>query len=360
MADDIGMAEIVNHVALELSLESEDEDKTEEIAASLSGVDRYKDCVFLGADEGAGIERLVDTGTREFGDRSTFPLWQLFELPQPTAGEKDEADVESVSIHKDWLWVATSHALTRAKLKNETGIRKFAEVEFHPRRYVFGRVPLEPDDNGNPLPVPRSGQRRARCVPLSAAGSALTDAIAGDEHLKRALPIPAKENGLDIEGIAVRDERVVLGLRGPVLRGQAVLLDIEWSDDEPGFLKPKADGLPYRKLFIDLDGLGVRDLCRRGDDLLILAGPTGVTTSPFRIFSIHDFFDDPNPPQILTEAAECLCQISPREGSPEGLTVYDKDDGTFLVLLDGTEPEKKTRARGLLIRRREAGDDEPY
>ena len=27
-------------------------------------------------------------------------------------------------------------------------------------------------------------------------------------------------------------------------------------------------------IFSDLDGLGVRDLCRHGDDLLVLAGPT--------------------------------------------------------------------------------------
>ncbi len=30
----------------------------------------------------------------------------------------------------------------------------------------------------------------------------------------------------------------------------------------------------YRTYFLDLGGLGVRDLCRDGDDVLVLAGPT--------------------------------------------------------------------------------------
>ena len=33
-------------------------------------------------------------------------------------------------------------------------------------------------------------------------------------------------------------------------------------------------GLPYRKHLLELGGLGIRDLCVDGDDLLILAGPT--------------------------------------------------------------------------------------
>jgi hypothetical protein len=100
--------------------------------------------------------------------------------------------------------------------------------------------------------------------------------------------IPSKDNGLDIEGIAVSGERVYLGMRGPVLRGWAVLLEL-WpyvDPDQPGRLRLRegADGRPYAKHLLDLDGLGVRDLCPHGDDLLVLAGPTMDLDGPVRVY----------------------------------------------------------------------------
>lgn len=47
------------------------------------------------------------------------------------------------------------------------------------------------------------------------------------------------------------------------------------------------DRLPYRKHVLDLDGLGVRDLCPSGDDLLVLAGPTMDLDGPVRIYRWH-------------------------------------------------------------------------
>jgi hypothetical protein len=91
--------------------------------------------------------------------------------------------------------------------------------------------------------------------------------------------MPSKENGLDVEGLAAVGPRLFLGLRGPVLRGMAVILEVEPRPCEaPPRAAPLArigpDGRRYRKHFLDLCGLGVRDLCVDGDDLLILAGPT--------------------------------------------------------------------------------------
>ena len=40
------------------------------------------------------------------------------------------------------------------------------------------------------------------------------------------MPLPGKDNGLDVEGIAVAGPRVYLGLRGPVLRGWATIVEI--------------------------------------------------------------------------------------------------------------------------------------
>jgi hypothetical protein len=119
----------------------------------------------------------------------------------------------------------------------------------------------------------------------------LRELLRDDEHLAPFVPIPGKDNGLDVEGIAVSGERVYLGLRGPVLRGWAFVLELRpyVNGTEPDRLRLHhfPDGLPYRKHVIDLDGLGVRDLCPAGDDLLVLAGPTMDLDGPVRIYRWH-------------------------------------------------------------------------
>jgi hypothetical protein len=89
----------------------------------------------------------------------------------------------------------------------------------------------------------------------------------------------SKENGLDIEGLAVRGNKAWVGLRGPVLRGIAILLEIEVEEGSSNKLKLKAigeDSRQYKRHFLALDGLGIRELCweENGENLLVLAGPT--------------------------------------------------------------------------------------
>ncbi len=111
----------------------------------------------------------------------------------------------------------------------------------------------------------------------------------GDDHLASFLAIPGKDNGLDIEGIAVHgdpgQERVLLGLRGPVLRGWAVVLQVAPREDDGELKLTKSfDGGRYAKHFLDLDGLGIRDICAQGDDLLLLAGPSMDLDGPVRVY----------------------------------------------------------------------------
>jgi hypothetical protein len=84
---------------------------------------------------------------------------------------------------------------------------------------------------------------------------------------------------------------VYLGLRGPVLRGWAVVLELRPAVDErdPARLRLQKfpDGRRYRKHVLRLDGLGVRDLCPHGDDLLVLAGPTMDLDGPVYVYRWH-------------------------------------------------------------------------
>jgi Protein of unknown function (DUF3616) len=104
------------------------------------------------------------------------------------------------------------------------------------------------------------------------------------------LPLASKENGFDIEGLAAFGPRLFLGLRGPVLRGWAMLLAIEPEIREDGLLGLagiSSGRRRYRKYFLDLDGLGVRDLSRDGEDLLILAGPTMTLDGAMRVYRLR-------------------------------------------------------------------------
>jgi hypothetical protein len=69
-----------------------------------------------------------------------------------------------------------------------------------------------------------------------------------------------------------------VGLRGPVLRGWALVIELRLEEDKHGRLRlgkvPGAAHQLYKKHFLDLGGMGLRELRQRGHDLLVLAGPT--------------------------------------------------------------------------------------
>jgi hypothetical protein len=130
--------------------------------------------------------------------------------------------------------------------------------------------------------------RTAARVRGGGRNNALTHALRHDEHLAPFLDIPGKDNGFDIEGLAVGRDRVFVGLRGPVLRGWSIVLGlrVEPHPDHPAVLRLRRvdNGRRYEKHFLDLRGLGVRELCADGDDLLILAGPTMVLDGRAAVF----------------------------------------------------------------------------
>ena len=77
--------------------------------------------------------------------------------------------------------------------------------------------------------------------------------------------------------------RVFLGLRGPVLRGWATVIELRVNAARDGTLTLdtfESSGRPYLKHLLQLDGLGVRDLVINGDDLLVLAAPRWISTGP--------------------------------------------------------------------------------
>ena len=275
--------------------------KDKKLSDGLSAVVQIGPTLWVANDESLSLERLsrqrgTDDGLIRYADHQQFPLHDFLRLPVPPTEEGDpieEADIEGLDQHDGYLWLVGSHSVKRAAPKAENSIEKnakrLAKLSRDGNRFLLARIPLS--DAAMPSlaqTVERDGHARtAARVAGNQQSNALSSALAGDEHLGAFLAIPGKDNGLDIEGLAVAGDRVFVGLRGPVLRGWAVLLELalDAQDAATLTLKPIGPaGQSYRKHFLDLRGSGVRDLCVRGDDLLILAGPTLTQTGPQAVF----------------------------------------------------------------------------
>ncbi|NUB16648.1 DUF3616 domain-containing protein, partial [Azospirillum brasilense] len=241
-----------------------------ETAGDLSVAERAGDNLFVASDEGAQIVHLAaEDGGTVYRQDAVHRLAEFFALPATAPGE-DEADIEGMAIAGGWLWITGSHALARKKPKRDEhgpaeALERLTEVRCDPNRFLLGRIPLVTEADGRLTPVRRDGKRTAGCLKFRKGGNALTKALAEDEHLARFVAVPAKENGFDVEGMAAHGDRVWLGLRGPVLRGWACILELAVEDhpdvEERLRLRPIGRKAPkYRQTFVALAGVGYREL----------------------------------------------------------------------------------------------------
>lgn len=255
------------------------------------------DWLWVAGDEACGLDRLqrlTPEGDEQlrFGAPVNFPLAELLDLP---GAAEDEADLEGLALAEGYLWVVGSHGIKRKNAKPgkyaSENARRLAKLALDPNRRLIARIPVEADAAGQPVLRSRTlDGRSALRLKGDALDNELTRLLADDLHLAPFLAIPGKDNGLDIEGLAVMGSRLLLGLRGPVLRGWSGLLEIA-LEERGGQLRLAAldkDGTKLRKHFLQLNGLGVRDLHFSGDDLYILAGPTMVLDGAIRIFRWAD------------------------------------------------------------------------
>jgi len=309
-------------------------------ALDLSAAARFGDTLFLGSDEGREglfIERLLRIGDRWAGHRR-FPLGTILDLESA-----DEADIEGLAEEDGWLWVLGSHARTRPKLTKRGDDRielaTFAKLKGNRARCLLARIPIAPDPDvpGAFMPVRQDGERQAGMLKPTRHGNALARMMAEHVLLRPFTRIAAKEGGVDLEGIAIAGTRLALGMRGPVVQTYAVLLEIEVAVERSGRIMLAG---PLHKRLLKLDGLGIRDLKRAGDDLLILAGPTTGLDGPCAVYRWRDWVHDPaQDDQIvrLHRPKRIIDLPFGRGGDhPEGLVPVDGVDGgqALIVICD--------------------------
>jgi Protein of unknown function (DUF3616) len=344
---DAGLAETVAQVALTFSDWKPIRHLEDPLHKDLSAVTRIGDCLFLACDETASIERLRRVADGRFGDHQHFVLSTLADLP---AGAEGEMDIEGLCADDGFLWIVGSHSRKRSKPKRDendrtTALEKMEEIEREPNRYFLGRVPLVEEAPELFSPSRSNGERQAAWLKLGKRHSAIERWLADDPHLGPFLTIPSKENGFDVEGLAVRGNRVWLGLRGPVLRGHAVVLDLEIVEKAPGRLKARrTEGeRRYRKHLLDTRGLGIRDMRIEGDDLLLLVGPTMSLEGPAFVLRWRDAAHDDGSGVIAPDRLETVAELPYQlhVDHPEGLELWpEAGAGALLIIYDAPAPER--------------------
>jgi len=207
--------------------------------------------------------------------------------------------------------------------------------------YVMGSHGHPRDKKHKLDPVDDAAKIRARIaassqlVRLGADGSnveasrRLRDVILAEPGLAGFVDQRLENNGLTIEGVAVRDDELFAGFRGPVLNdnpddNRAVVLSVGIDLVFGG-----ASGTQHRIFRLPLGhGRGVRDLTVFDGNILVLAGPVADGPGDYAIY-----LWDGN-----SENVRLLAGLSfAPERKPEGLLALDRTASKLrvLILFDG-------------------------
>ncbi|AFZ13000.1 hypothetical protein Cri9333_2123 [Crinalium epipsammum PCC 9333] len=308
--------------------------------------------LWLASDETTTIECFSWNGNQSFDNQRSFKVSNFIDLPEP---DDQEIDIEGFDYDNSYLWLVGSHSWKRKKPKPDKSdlknIQRLATIATEKNRYILARIPLVKGELYKSCQHPDNPnqQLNAGRLQLTKTGNLLTKVLKTDAHLGMFVSstVPSKDNGFDIEGIAVSKNKVLLGLRGPVLRGWAMILELEVAESSPGILTLNSIGenrQQYRKHFVDLKGLGVRDLCFDGEDLLILAGPTMDLDGPVKVFRLTNARNLPNNTLFKPDLVMNL-PYGDGEDHAEGMTLFDAiaKQHSLLVVYDSPA---QTRLKG--------------
>jgi len=329
-----------------LDFETQAEEVISDISAAAFSPDGK---LWIGSDEMIGVECLSPVGNHRYGEHQRFLLQDYVEL----FNTEDEIDIEGMDYSEGYLWLTGSHSTKRKKVKGKKDAKdldRLATVTTDLNRFILARIPII---NGQPVksysPV-EGEQRTAACLETTAERNILWQLLKEDSHLKPFISagIPSKDNGLDIEGLVVRGNKLFLGLRGPVLRGWAIILELEVELTEAGVLgfKEIGEGAKYKKHFLDLDGLGVRELCLRDNDLIIMAGSTMDLQGEMQVFCWQDALDNLDNSIHSQDNGDLTAlfdlPFSVGSDNAEGLALYSylEDNDSLMVFYDSPNPRR--------------------
>jgi Protein of unknown function (DUF3616) len=286
---------------------------------NISALDRIGEFLILGADEANQVQVLQRHGD-DYGVIRNIILNQ----------KAEEIDIEGIACEGDSVYVVGSHSWKRKKMDPEKSYEENRKLMLS-----AGSV------------IPQPDRDRLCHFSLAADGSAspveetsLRSIIDNSLLLQVFSRVPSKENGVDIEGISVRDGQLYIGFRGPVLRENWVpVLKCR-------FAQPITE---TELVFVNMGGLGFRDITRVDKGFLLLAGPVGDGPGLYQVY----FWDGEDclpgiRPLGKYGQIKCLGEIpTHEEGKAEGLSLLKEGHSHYevLIVFDGLKNGAPTRFR---------------
>lgn len=271
----------------------------------ISAIQTYGDKLIIGADEGKKIQIL-----REITKNKSYKA----DLKIKLSDNKGELDIEGIARNENAFYVTGSHSRKRNKvddsLTHKENLDLLATVESEPNRNGLFRFTLDPDDINEEPDIVRLD---------------LNGLLKNDRHLKLFTEIPSKENGVDIEGIAVdKNHTLYLGFRGPVLRGNFVPVLVTEFDNLSD----------YHLRFVNLNGQGIRDITKVEEGFLIIGGPVGDGDGSYDLY-FWDGFDSIPATDRQVNSVKKLGEIDiPVKGAKaEGITVVEETDSCYKAII---------------------------
>lgn len=287
----------------------------------VSAVERLGRFLVIGADEGVGeggkksyIQLLTKRDNRAYELHSDILLLE--------GGKKrgKEMDIEALAVEGDVLYVLGSHSSKRKRVKKSKKYKK--------NRKAFRAAKIKDERNRDwlfRLTIDAQGKETAR------ERISLRNLIADDPVLKPFQQLPGKENGVDIEGLSVRDNWLYIGFRGPVLRGNYVpVMRLKFDNPENS----------YELLYLELGGRGIRAMASVTDGHLVVAGPVGDGPASYRLYHWDGKDLLPGRDRSRSERGNLRLLgeiIPPEQGKAEGLVVLQEEDNTYhlAIAFDG-------------------------
>ena len=287
---------------------------------NISGVAIRGEFIVIGSDEGANIQVLKKTCANTY----------LAEQFRMISFDNDdvEIDIEGIAQSKEYVYVIGSHSRKRKKVKKGKTVlknrKRLETIAIEPSREQLFRLCLDED---------------GQLVNGSIKKISLRNIFANHSVLALFQPLPSKENGIDIEGLAVNAKgQIFIGFRGPILRGNFTPVMILTFDED----KFKAKKLKHEIKYVNLDGRGIRGLTEFRDGFLILGGPVGDGSTSFQLFfwDGEDTVPGKNNPNA-SEHVKPICEIPlpNTDAKAEGVEFIEESDGKLyiLVVYDGEE-----------------------
>jgi hypothetical protein len=240
-------------------------------------------------------------------------------------GEFAEFDGEGVAYAAPYFYVVGSHGCSRRG------------GEFRLSSFLLARIRVDAKGNptgpdGKPLPAEDWQDAVETTYRLS---DYLAKADKASAFFGKSLD--ETENGLNIEGLAIDGDRLLVGLRAPALGDAAYLVGADIADlfrAGNGPAKGKAEVMPIKLG----KSLGIRDLASLPDGrLLVLAGPAQDQDLPYRLFLVEP--GRAGKPKLLAELEPMESEEEDEPVKAEAMTVLSADAGELrvLILFDGVK-----------------------